>query len=208
MPDAGNPEDESVVGSLLAGMKNRGKNNFFIHLGGNITMPGIKMCEGEEGEFPHPVGESELGGTKETEFGKLDHKVWSDMKDIAAIRELPKTQKHRAVDDMIFNARKRYSEYIHTAIVCPPDVYGAGHGAREHKDTRMIPLYCDEVSRQKSAIYVGRGENMRSMVHIKDMCKLYTLLVEEAARSLETGKIRDECWGDNVRFLPLLLSPN
>jgi hypothetical protein len=179
-------------------MKNRGKDNFFIHLGGNITTPEIKMSK-EEGI---PMGESELGGTKLTEFGKRDPKVWSDIDDIGAIRQLPKTQKHRATDNMVFDAGKRFGEHIHTAIVCPSDVYGAGHGARENRDTRMIPLYMDEVSRQKSAIYVGCGENMRSLVHIKDMCKLYTLLVEEAARSLETGKIRDECWGENVRFPP------
>jgi nucleoside-diphosphate-sugar epimerase len=62
----------------------------------------------------------------------------------------------------------------------------------------MVPFFYDAILTRKSAFYVDKGENTRSLVHIDDVMSLYVNVVEEAVASLETGTVKDECWGKNV----------
>ncbi|KAF7338105.1 NAD(P)-binding protein [Mycena venus] len=129
-------------------------------------------------------------------FGVLNPRVWSDVDDIEEIAALPENRIHRHVDKIVFEAAATHGAHIHTAIMCPPDIYGKGHGPRITQSF-MVPFFYDSILAHKSAFYVAKGENTRSLVHIQDVMSLYVSVVEEAVSSLETGTVRAEYWGKN-----------
>ncbi|KAF7345740.1 RTA1-like protein [Mycena venus] len=109
---------------------------------------------------------------------------------------LPEQRPHRAVDKIAFEAAAISGAHIHTEIICPTDIYGKGHGPDLTRSFTM-PFFYDAVLDHRSAFYIGKGENTRSLIHIEDVMSLYVRVVEEAISSLHKGTVRDECWGKN-----------
>jgi len=116
--------------------------------------------------------------------------------DIEELANLPENRIHRHVDKLVFEAAATHGAHIHTALMCPPDIYGKGHGPGVTQSF-MVPFFYDSILAYKSAFYLAKGENVRSLVHIQDVMSLYVRVVEEAVISFETGIVRDECWGKN-----------
>ena len=57
----------------------------------------------------------------------------------------------------------------------------------------MIPLYVEGLLKGKEPFYLGRGENLRAVVHIDDVVDLFAMLLQEA---LDDGGIAE--WGLKV----------
>ncbi|KAJ7481089.1 nucleoside-diphosphate-sugar epimerase [Mycena galericulata] len=171
---AGDSDHKPAMESFLAGLGRRTTPTFLIHLSGTACISDV------------------YNGT----LGVLSPRVWSDVDDIEELAKLPDNRIHRHVDKIVLEAAATHGAHIHTAIICPPDIYGKGHGPGITQSF-MVPAFYDAILAFKSAFYIGKGENTRSLVHIQDVMSLYVSVVEEAVTSLETGTIRDECWGKN-----------
>jgi nucleoside-diphosphate-sugar epimerase len=161
--------------ALLTGLGKRSAPSFLIHLSGTACISDVYSGN----------------------FGVFNPRVWSDVDDIEELANLPEDRIHRHVDKLVFEAAATHGAHIHTALMCPPDIYGKGHGPGVTQSF-MVPFFYDSILAYKSAFYLAKGENVRSLVHIQDVMSLYVRVVEEAVTSFETGIVRDECWGKNV----------
>lgn len=81
---------------------------------------------------------------------------------------------------------------LKTAIICPPDIYGASTGVGG-KSTYLVPEYVKSVLEKKEAFYLGKGENVRAVTYIQDVVSLFMILVGEAIE----GGARAQ-WGREV----------
>jgi len=84
------------------------------------------------------------------------------------------------------------NDKVKTAIICPPDIYGASTGVGR-KSTYLIPEYVKIVLEKKEAFYLGKGENYRAVTYIQDVVSLFMILVSEAVNG--GGKAQ---WGKEV----------
>ncbi|KAJ7266576.1 nucleoside-diphosphate-sugar epimerase [Mycena rebaudengoi] len=171
---AGDSDHKGAMEALLAGLGRRTTPSFLIHLSGTACISDV------------------YDGI----YGALNHRVWSDVDDIDEILHLPEDRVHTHVDRLVWAAPETHGAHIHTAIMCPPDIYGKGHGPGITQSF-LPPFTYDAIVNKKAAFYLGTGENVRSFVHIDDVMSLYVHVVEEAATSLETGIVRRECWDKN-----------
>ncbi|KAK7037926.1 NAD(P)-binding protein [Favolaschia claudopus] len=172
---AGDSDHKGAMVALLNGLGRRTTTSFLIHLSGTAC-----IADFYSQKF----------------LGVLNDRVWSDVDDIEALVNLPDDRIHRHVDKLVIEAAQTHGTHIHSAIMCPPDIYGKGHGPGITQSF-LVPFFYDSILAEKVAFYVAEGKNRRSQVHIDDVMSLYVKVVEEAANSLKTGKIRDECWGKN-----------
>ncbi|KAJ7156955.1 nucleoside-diphosphate-sugar epimerase, partial [Mycena crocata] len=172
--DAGDSDHKGAMEAILTGLGRRTTPTFLIHLSGTACISDVYSGN----------------------FGVLNPRVWSDVADIEELANLPDDRIHRTVDKLIWEAAATHGAHIHTAIMCPPDIYGKGAGPGVTQSF-MVPFFYDAILAHKSAFYVAKGENTRSLVHIQDVMTLYVSVVEEAVTSLETGIVKDECWGKN-----------
>jgi nucleoside-diphosphate-sugar epimerase len=159
------------VKAILEGLAQRtGKKqkSFLIHLSGT----GVISDEREQ-----------------TWEGKSNPKIWDDIKDIDEINNLPENAKHHRVDRCIQDAS---NDYLKTAIVCPPDIYGQGY-AVGGRTTFLVPMFVDALIKHEEAFYLGDGDNMRAVAHIDDVIEVFALLVGEALKG--GGEAQ---WGNEV----------
>ncbi|KAJ7444879.1 nucleoside-diphosphate-sugar epimerase [Mycena latifolia] len=171
---AGDSDHKGAMEALLTGLGRRTAPTFLIHLSGTACISDVY----------------------DGKFGVLNPRVWSDVDDIEELANLPDNRIHRPVDKLVWEAAATHGAHIHTAIMCPPDIYGKGHGPGTTQSF-LVPFFYDAILAHKSAFYLASGENTRSFVHIDDVMSLYVKVVEEAVSSLETGTVRDEYWGKN-----------
>ncbi|KAJ6597118.1 nucleoside-diphosphate-sugar epimerase [Mycena vulgaris] len=171
---AGDSDHKGAMEALLTGLGRRTSPSFLIHLSGTACISDVYSGK----------------------YGVLNERVWSDVDDIEELATLPEDRIHRHVDKLVWEAAATHGAHIHTAIMCPPDIYGKGHGPAMTQSF-MVPFFYDAILAHKSAFYLAKGENVRSLVHIEDVMSLYVSVVEEAVTSFETGIVRDECWGKN-----------
>jgi nucleoside-diphosphate-sugar epimerase len=94
---------------------------------------------------------------------------------------LPAAALHRNVDQIIQKAAEQHGDKLHTAIICPPDIYGPGLGLARTQSV-YFPLLYAEAARLGQTFYVNSGTNTRSWVHINDLMTMYVRLVEAAAK--------------------------
>ncbi|CAK5277614.1 unnamed protein product [Mycena citricolor] len=172
---AGDSDHRGAMEAILTGLKRRTSTTFLIHLSGTGCISDVYTGN----------------------LGTLNPKIWSDIDDITELASLPEDRMHRDVDKLVFEAAKTHGAHIHTAIMCPPDIYGEGRGPGITQSF-MVPFFYDAILAHGSAFYIGQGENVRSTVHIDDVTSLYVKVVGEAIKSLETGTVQSEYWGDNA----------
>ncbi|KAJ6630587.1 NAD(P)-binding protein [Mycena sp. CBHHK59/15] len=171
---AGDSDHKGAMESILTGLGRRTAPTFLIHLSGTACISDVYSGK----------------------FGIFNERVWSDIDDIDELATLQDNRIHRHVDKLLWEAAATHGAHIHTAIMCPPDIYGKGHGPGLTQSF-MVPFFYDAILAQKGAFYLAKGENVRSLVHIQDVMSLYVSVVEEAVTSLQTGTVREECWGPN-----------
>ena len=94
------------------------------------------------------------------------------------IRSFPDFAPHRPVEKLVFAAGESH-EFVHTAIVCPPTIYGEGRGPG-NRQSIQVPALTRIALERKQAIQVGRGEAYLTTIHISDLSILYLKLLEAA----------------------------
>jgi len=146
----------------------------------------------------HLSGTGILSDFKNSEYrGRLNPKVYSDIDEIDEITSFPDDFLHRKTDKIIQDAAVQHGEKLKTAIVCPPDIYGRGHGPGR-KQSVYVPALLSETKKIGAPFYTNEGSNTRSFVHIDDLMDLYTTLVEAAAAG--GGSVT---WGKKVCYFQL-----
>lgn len=66
-------------------------------------------------------------------------------------------------------------------MICPTDIYGKNTGPGQ-RATYLVPEYIKVLLKKKESFYLGKGENLRSLVHIQDVVDAFLLLVDNAVR--------------------------
>jgi nucleoside-diphosphate-sugar epimerase len=128
-------------------------------------------------------------------YGIERPKEYNDWEGVSELLNLPSDAFHRNVDEIIINAGKRDPSSVHTAIVCPPCIYGVGRGPCNTKSLQAYLLSAAVLKRGKGFL-VGKGENVWHQVHVQDLSNVYLALGEAAAAG--GGKAT---WGDEGYYL-------
>ncbi|MCF2443574.1 NAD-dependent epimerase/dehydratase family protein [Dyadobacter sp. CY345] len=105
--------------------------------------------------------------------GELNNFVFSE--DIPVEPRLEKL--HRvALNNHILAAAK---ENIRTIVLVPTMIYGTGTGIKP--DSIQIPMLIEIAKEKQAGIYIEKGENKWSNIHIEDLAELYVLALEKAS---------------------------
>ncbi|KAF8706168.1 NAD-P-binding protein, partial [Rhizoctonia solani] len=132
------------------------------------------------------------------------------------IKNISPTQPHRDVDLEIFGVHER--EEIDAYIIAPSCIYGTGDGPIS-KISQQVPRLIRAAIDFKQPVYVGKGTNLWNNVHISDLIKLYSLVLNlalsvrageaprpEAYANFYFGSVGEHAWGDIARKIgPILL---
>lgn len=155
----GDSDHEKSLNAIIAGLLSRPTPGYLLHLSGT----GIVSDWADE-----------------EQLGKLNPKVWSDISSLAEIQHLPHNALHRNTEIVLHDTVRRYGDKINVAVMCPPDIYGKGLGlAKTH--SALIPMYVKEIKRLNGKVfYYGEGTNSRSWVHINDLMRVYSKVIEAA----------------------------
>jgi len=144
--------------AILAGLKNRGSQQgvrkpIYIHTSGTGVI--TDFVKGES----------------------VSDKIFRD--DIAADTHgnISDTAMHRNVDLVVYEAGK--SGLVDVFIVCPPLVYGTSNGPFK-RISQQVPGLIECSIKNGRSVYVGKGANVWSNVHIEDLADFYILLLEKA----------------------------
>lgn len=150
---------QALVSGLLKDTPVQEGTKFLIHLSGTGIIADWRSPDGKP--------------------GSLNPQVWSDISDIDGITSRPEGELHQHTDKYLQDTARAHGEKLKIAIMCPPDIYGKGHGTGRI-ESYLVPAYLKEAKKIGAAFYGGEGENVRSWVHIDDLAKVYLRLVEEA----------------------------
>jgi nucleoside-diphosphate-sugar epimerase len=108
-------------------------------------------------------------------------KVYDDWDGINTVTNLPDEAWHRNVDKIVLAANKQSGGKVHTAIVCPPTIYGPGRGPGNQKSDQVYGM-SRAVIKHGRGIVVGKGKNIWTSIHVHDLSDLYLRLTEAAAQ--------------------------
>lgn len=157
----GDSDHEASLDAIISGLLRRTTPGHLIHLSGT----GIVS---DWADLPF--------------LGRLNPKIWSDLatSDLDEIRSLPDGALHRNTEKILHHTAREYSDRIHVAIMCPPDIYGRGHGLVKTASA-LLPFFVAEARKRGHVFYVNEGTNVRSWVHINDLMRVYLRVVDAAA---------------------------
>jgi hypothetical protein len=141
-------------------------------------------------------------------FGLYRTKEHNDWEGVNELVNLPADSLHRNVDEIILAAGLADPTSVHTAIICPPTIYGPGRGPGNTKSVQAYWLAAAVLKRRRGLL-IGEGKNIWHQVHVQDLSDMYYLLGDAAATSggkatwNETGYYLAEngsfVWGDIQR---------
>lgn len=118
---------------------------------------------------------------KDGKYGEPSDKVWDDVDDNKEILDVIKSSPARVVDNIVLS---QDPSKIKTVLIPGPMIYGTGHGPINRRS-----IQCPEVTKyalQHGQPYmVGKGESAWSNVHIHDLGKLFSLLLQAAVEKRE-----------------------
>ncbi|USW55844.1 Putative NAD-dependent epimerase/dehydratase, NAD(P)-binding domain-containing protein [Septoria linicola] len=157
-----------------------------VHNGNSDHQPSLEsivkgLLQSEERKFLiHLSGTGVIADWRDPTFaGRLNPKVWSDVNDIGEITSRPPEELHRHTDKFLQDTARAHGDKLKIAIICPPDIYGKGHGPGRTQSV-YIPGFYNEIKKIGAPFYARDGTNTRSFVHIDDLAQLYLKLVEAA----------------------------
>ena len=122
-------------------------------------------------------------------IGQLDPRVWSDIDDLQEITSFDTSHSHATTDQLVLSEGKKRG--VRTAIVVPPNVVGTGEGPLR-KTSKTLPWTVAAIMKRGKGFIVGKGEQVISTVHVRDLSDAILFLVEEALVH-EGGKAN---WGE------------
>src|SRR6202008_2470605 len=80
-----------------------------------------------------------------------------------------------AIDSAV---RKAAERNIRSIVICPTMIYGEGLGLK--KDSVQVPLLKQAAKQYGTGIFIGKGANVWSNVHISELAELYFLALQKA----------------------------
>lgn len=129
----------------------------------------LEALKGTGKTFIFTSGSSLVGDNAKGEQG---HFVYSE--DIPVEPKLEK--QHRvAINDYILAAAKNN---IRTIVLVPTMIYGTGLGIKPN--SIQVPMLIELAKEKQAGVYIEKGENKWSNVHIADLADLYVLALENA----------------------------
>lgn len=122
----------------------------------------VKALEGSGKRFIHTSGSSIVATDARGE-------LVADIYDEATLPQRDDDKRGRVVID----AMVRSARGLHTAVIYPTLIYGEGSGL--HTESIQVPMMVAEAKKRGVVRYIGRGANVWSNVHIRDVADLYAL---------------------------------
>ncbi|KAJ5720802.1 uncharacterized protein N7483_008736 [Penicillium malachiteum] len=109
-----------------------------------------------------------------------NEKIYSDTIP-GEINSLPGTLMHRHVDIPIIQAQQEFGSKAKIALMLPPLVYGINPAHSRH--SIALPTLMRFALKHGFVGYVGEGQNVWSLVHVKDLGRAYLKLLSYIERS-------------------------
>ncbi|KAI0101680.1 NAD(P)-binding protein [Nemania sp. FL0031] len=172
---SGDGDHENALHSIINGLLRRDSKSYLIKLSGTGTLY----------EYPDTTAY----------LGRSNPKIYSDIDDIKELVSRPDNALHRRTDAIVLKAAAEHGHHLKTAIVCPPDIYGRGHGPGRRVSYYM-PWFMEAIRKHGKPFYLQDGSNIRGWVHISDLVQIYMSLVEAAVAGGESVS-----WGREGYFL-------
>lgn len=132
------------------------KPGYWIHLSGSSILTWYDAQNKRFGEAPLP------------------EQKYHDIDDIERLINLPDDAHHRIIDKM---AQATSSDAVRLLIVCPPTIYGTGHGAGNTRSIQVPDLAKGALEKGFAPI-VGAGKTEWDNVHIDDLSDLFLRFVD------------------------------
>lgn len=110
--------------------------------------------------------------------GYRPDKVYSDVDDIDEINSLPDSQPHRPAEKVALSIEDSNPEFVKTAVVCPPLIFGIGQGCG-NKLSVQIPWLLRAVVEVGYNFTVYDGMTRWDHAHIYDVGTLFMAIVEK-----------------------------
>ena len=129
---------------------------------------------------------------KANKYGEASEKVYDDVDDAKEILEIIRSNPARVVDILVLS---QDPSKVKTALIPGPMIYGTGHGPVNIR-TIQGPEVAKYALQNNGTYMVGKGESIWSNVHIHDLGKLFTLLLQAAVEK------REGLWNENGIFFP------
>jgi nucleoside-diphosphate-sugar epimerase len=129
----------------------------------------LDALEGTGARLIHTSGSSIVG---DRAAGQASDAVFDDQ---TPFEPVPEKRDRVAVDSSVRGAAQRG---IHSAVICPSMIYGAGLGPK--RDSIQVPWLIELARESGISLHIGPGENRWSNVHIEDLAELYLLVLERA----------------------------
>lgn len=115
-------------------------------------------------------------------------KVYGDISDNKEIIEFDDSRPHRIVDKIIFSIQEENPQFVRTVTIAPPNIFGFARGP-DHKISIQVPALIRLALKHKRAVSVYSGRYLWNQVHVRDLGKLYILLLHKLIESPESVAI-------------------
>jgi len=145
--------------AIVAGLAQSGKTTYLIHTSGT----GVLAFQDFE----------------ENTYGVKREKIYDDWDGIGDVTSIPDSALHRNVDKIILAANKTSGGTAHSAIICPPCIYGPGRGPENQRSVQVYNMTKAALQRHKGFV-VEEGVNRWTEVHVQDLSEAFLALVTAA----------------------------
>ncbi|KAF2819197.1 NAD(P)-binding protein [Ophiobolus disseminans] len=152
--------------AIVAGLAQSQNKSYLIHTSGTGV---LSFQDFEEGTY-----------------GVAREKEYNDWDGIGEVTSIPDTALHRNVDKIVLAANKTSGGTVHSAIVCPPCIYGPGRGPDNKRSVQVYEMARATLERHKGFV-IEEGVNRWTESHVQDLSEIYLALVT-AALSPDGGK--------------------
>jgi len=167
-PVLGNLSDRDIL------IKNAQWSDAVVNAASSDNLAAVEaLIEGLAGfnkPLVHTSGSSLVGDDARGEFAS--QKIFDES---TPIEPSPLKAARIALDRVVMNASKRN---VRSVILCNSLIYGDGLGI--NKDSVQLPRLIKQAKKSGVARHVGKGLNIWSNVHIKDVVELYLLALKNA----------------------------
>ncbi|HJT72755.1 MAG TPA: NAD-dependent epimerase/dehydratase family protein [Chitinophaga sp.] len=129
----------------------------------------LQALKGTGKTFIHTSGSSILG-----------NKDNGEKSDFVYTEDIPLDARFEKVHRIIINNHiiRSAQEGIRSIVIVPTMIYGDGLGLK--KDSIQVPMLLKTSKEKDTGVYIEKGENIWSNIHIADLAELYVAALEKA----------------------------
>ncbi|CAE6470322.1 unnamed protein product [Rhizoctonia solani] len=143
---------------------------------------GLKLHKEKTGKralYFHATGTMTYAGEASGELRK-DYEVWDDRDKNRLRKKVDINAPHRRIDLEAIRAHDQNVADVY--VICPPVVYGLGTGPVRRINgqiTHAVRIFLE----MNHAVYVGKGTNIWSHIHIRDLIQAILTIIDHAIRT-------------------------